>query len=330
MFYPECDQCAKNNPDLKEVITKIDKVLENLPQGSILQPEIIAQKILEKVSKVSGSFEILSEERLLAKKKYYVCSNPDCENLIEIPLFQKTINDGDSFECSRCLKNLTKQKLKEISVYRFNPERYLVKKSQGTTTSRDFSDDEIISILFLSADPSDASRLRVGEEFREIQEKLTLAKLRDHFKLELPQLSTRSSDISQVLLNVQPHIIHFSGHGSADGALCFEDNSGNAHLIEPDAITELFKQFTPRLVCVVLNACYSEKQAEAIANNVQYVIGMKTSIGDRAAIAYSIGFYQALGAGMSVEKAHVFGCVQIRLQDIPEHLTPILFARNTK
>ncbi len=327
MFYPECDQCAKKFPDLKDVITKIDKVLENLPQGSTLRPEIIAQKILEKVSKVSGSFEILADEGLLVKKNYYVCSNPDCENLIEISLFQKAINDGDSFECPRCMKDLTKQKLKEILVYRFNPNRYLGKKSQRITIRKDFADDEIISILFLSADPSDASRLRIGEEFREIQGKLTLAKLRDHFKLELPQLSTRSSDISQALLNIQPHIAHFSGHGSADGALCFEDNSGNAHLIEPDAITELFKQFAPRLVCVVLNACYSEKQAEAIANNIQYVIGMKTSIGDRAAIAYSIGFYQALGAGMSIEKAHEFGCVQIRLQGIPEYLTPTLFLK---
>jgi hypothetical protein len=34
--------------------------------------------------------------------------------------------------------------------------------------------DGAISILFLSADPTDASRLRLGEELREIQEKLQL------------------------------------------------------------------------------------------------------------------------------------------------------------
>ena len=41
-----------------------------------------------------------------------------------------------------------------------------------------------VSILFLAADPTDASHLRLGKEFREIDEQLTLAKLRENFKLE--------------------------------------------------------------------------------------------------------------------------------------------------
>ena len=51
----------------------------------------------------------------------------------------------------------------------------------------------VTSILFLAADPTNASRLRLGEEFREIDEQLTLAKQRDHFNLALPQLSLRPS-----------------------------------------------------------------------------------------------------------------------------------------
>jgi hypothetical protein len=45
---------------------------------------------------------------------------------------------------------------------------------------RDFS--MTISILFLSADPTDAARLRLGEEYREIQETATF-KERDNFIL---------------------------------------------------------------------------------------------------------------------------------------------------
>jgi hypothetical protein len=41
-----------------------------------------------------------------------------------------------------------------------------------------------IKILFLTSDPSDATRLRLGEELREIREKLQLAKNRDRFLLE--------------------------------------------------------------------------------------------------------------------------------------------------
>ena len=51
---------------------------------------------------------------------------------------------------------------------------------------------------------------------------------------------------------------------------------------------------------------------------------MNQAIGDKAAIDFAIGFYQALGGGRSIEDAYNLGRVQIRLQGIPEHLTPIL------
>jgi hypothetical protein len=185
-----------------------------------------------------------------------------------------------------------------------------------------------VSILFLAADPTNESRLRLGEEFREIQEKLKLAKFRDRFTLELPQLSVRPSDISQALLDTQPHIVHFSGHGTPTGALCFEDLAGKTHPIDPDALAALFEQFSGQVNCVILNACYAEIQAKAIAKHIKYVIGMNQAIGDKAAIAFAIGFYQALGGGRSIEEAYKFGCVQIQLQNIPEHLTPVLIKKD--
>jgi hypothetical protein len=81
---------------------------------------------------------------------------------------------------------------------------------------------------------------------------------------------------------------------------------------------------TERVQCVILNACYSKIQAEAISQHIPHVIGMNQGIGDRAAIAFSIGFYKALGANRTVEQAYKAGCVEIRLEDIPEHLTPVL------
>jgi hypothetical protein len=108
------------------------------------------------------------------------------------------------------------------------------------------------SVLFIAADPTDASRLRLGEEFREIQEKLKLAKLRDRFRLELPQLSIRPADITQALLDFQPYIVHFSGHGMSTGALCFENQVGEIHPIEPDALAALFEQFSNQVNCVLL------------------------------------------------------------------------------
>jgi len=143
--------------------------------------------------------------------------------------------------------------------------------------------------------------------------------------LELPQLSIRPADISQALLDTEPQIVHFSGHGASNGALCFENQSGQIQFVEPDALAALFEQFTNQVNCVLLNACYSEIQAKAIAEHIEYVIGMNQAIGDKAAIAFAIGFYQALGAGRTIDEAYKLGCIQIRLQGISEHLTPVLF-----
>ena len=51
---------------------------------------------------------------------------------------------------------------------------------------------------------------------------------------------------------------------------------------------------------------------------------MKKAIGDRAAITFAIGFYDALLAGESIEFAYQLGCSAIQLEGIPEHLTPTI------
>ena len=188
----------------------------------------------------------------------------------------------------------------------------------------------IVTILFVASDPTDASRLRLGEEFREIQEKLKLAQLRERFKLELPQLSVRPPDITQALLDTEPQIVHFSGHGDSNSALCFENQTGQIQLVQPNALAALFEQFSSQVNCVLLNACYSEIQAKAIAEHITYVIGMNQAIGDKAAIAFATGFYQALGAGRPIEDAYKLGCVQIRLQNITEYLMPVLIKKEPK
>jgi hypothetical protein len=229
-------------------------------------------------------------------------------NDIETSHIEQTLYD----DCSKIVERLREAVIQEDS----SPEKAvsIIEKVQ------------IISILLLSSDPTNASRLRIGEELREIQEKLQLARLRERFTLD-QRMSVRPTDISQALLDVQPHIVHFSGHGSASHALYFENQLGEIHPIMPDALAALFEQFKDQVNCVLLNSCYSEVQAVAIAEHINYVIGMNQAIGDHAAIAFAIGFYQALGAGRTIEEAYKFGCVQIRLQNIPEHLTPIFIQK---
>ncbi|MBW4608889.1 MAG: GUN4 domain-containing protein [Hassallia sp. WJT32-NPBG1] len=182
-------------------------------------------------------------------------------------------------------------------------------------------------ILILAANPKGTSRLRLDEEVREIELGLQRAQKRDQFVIK-SMWAVRPTDFRRAMLNVEPEIVHFSGHGEGDGGLAFEDEKGQVKFVDAEGLAELFKLFADRVECVVLNACYSEIQAEAIARHVNYVIGMSQEIGDRAAIAFTVAFYDALGAGRSVEFAYKFGCAAIRLEGIPENLTPKLLTKN--
>lgn len=185
------------------------------------------------------------------------------------------------------------------------------------------SSDIPVKILFLAADPSDESRLRLGQELRDIKERLRIAKEPGKYQLEQRE-SVRVGDITQAIFDFEPYIIHFSGHGNSQGELCFENEVGKAKPVEPDALAAMFELFAPQVNCVVLNACYSEIQAEAIAEHIPFAIGMNDAIGDKAAIAFAVGFYRALGANRSIEEAYEFGRVEIRLEGIPEYLKPVI------
>jgi hypothetical protein len=179
------------------------------------------------------------------------------------------------------------------------------------------------SILFLAADPTEEARLNLQREIREIDEKLSRTKQKKRFRLA-QKWAVRAPDITQSLLEIQPQIVHFSGHGLSNGALCIEDAKGNVQPVSTEALANLFRLFEGKIECVVLNACNSEAMAEAIAKYVPFVIGMSDTLADEAAIAFSTGFYQALSAGQSIEKAFEFGRAQVLMQGQTEALAPIL------
>ena len=184
-------------------------------------------------------------------------------------------------------------------------------------------------ILLLSANPTDTSKLRLDEEVRKIQAGLERAKGREEFKI-ISKLAVRTEDLRRALLDHEPQIVHFSGHGAGDRGLALEDNSGQMQLVSAQSLARLFKLFQDKIECVVLNACYSEVQAEAIHQHIDYVIGMNQAIGDKAAINFAVGFYDALGAGRNIEDGFEFGCASIDLENIPESSTPVLKSKSSQ
>ncbi|HEY9626109.1 MAG TPA: CHAT domain-containing protein [Coleofasciculaceae cyanobacterium] len=179
------------------------------------------------------------------------------------------------------------------------------------------------TILILTANPQGTAPLRLDQEVRDISEGLQRSQHRDAFRIE-QRWAVRPRDMQRAMLDLNPQIVHFSGHGEGEEGLKFEDESGKVKFVDAEALAGLFELFADQVECVVLNACYSEVQAEAISQHIPSVIGMKKAIGDRAALEFAVGFYDALGAGRSIEFAHKLGCSAIRMAGIAENLTPVL------
>ena len=176
-------------------------------------------------------------------------------------------------------------------------------------------------ILILAANPRDCSERHLGEQVREIDEGLLRSRNRDSFEL-FSRWAVRSRDFYRSLLEVQPQIVHFAGEGTEAG-IVLEDESGKAVALSAEALGSLFALFAQEGVeCVLLNACYSEQQVQAISQYVPYVIGMKQAISDRVATEFAVAFYDALGAGRPIEFAFGLGCAVLGKQ--AAQIEPIL------
>ncbi|GAX39539.1 hypothetical protein NIES4075_04950 [Tolypothrix sp. NIES-4075] len=198
-------------------------------------------------------------------------------------------------------------------------------------------------ILILSANPRNTDWLRLDEEIREIKTALRRSKYRDNFEV-ITEGAVRIDDLRRALLDCEPQIVHFSGHGtgnngilknnsgelqqqreayrlnSPSGGIALENNSGEMQLVSTKSLADLFNTFQNTIECVLLNACYSEVQAEEIHKHIYCVIGMERSIRDDAAIKFAQGFYDAIGAGRNYEDAFQLGCNNIDLNGIPQSL----------
>jgi CHAT domain len=200
------------------------------------------------------------------------------------------------------------------------------------------------TILILAANPKGTTTLRLDQEVRDITAGLQRAPYREAFNLQ-SRWAVRPRDLQRALLDLNPQIVHFCGHGlgtpttpteptrklnsiaaqpTAPEGLTFEDNNGNTTIASTEAISQTFALFKDSIQCVVLNACYSDNQATAIAQHIPYVIGMNQAIGDKAAIEFAISFYDAIGAGRDIPFAYELAKNAIQLAGIPEDLTPVL------
>lgn len=184
-----------------------------------------------------------------------------------------------------------------------------------------------ISVLFMAAEPTNENVLRLGKEFREIQDVLGDDGRDDaSLFLQMPQFATRPKDLLKKVLGFKPNVVHFSGHGIESGGLQFESQDGRSHTVEPEALSSFFSQCTPYTQCVLLNACYSSEQAKEISKHIRFAIGMSDKIGNADAVSFSIGFYTALSKNnQDFQSAFLQGRNMLQLGNSPYQNVPSLY-----
>jgi hypothetical protein len=176
------------------------------------------------------------------------------------------------------------------------------------------------TVLFLAANPVAVPALQLAEECRAIEDKIRAAKFRDQIRLR-SRWAARPDDLLQALNEDSPSVLHFSGHGAGDQGLYFQSEDGNAERVGAEGLAQVMQAAGASVVLVVLNACYSEVQAQVLVAHVPCVIGMSSAIGDKAAIVYAASLYRALAFGRSVANAHAQGLAALALHSTTREQT---------
>jgi hypothetical protein len=185
---------------------------------------------------------------------------------------------------------------------------------------------EKIRILFLSANPWTTSRILVDEEAREIFERIQEGPYRDNFELHR-HVAIRPIDLQKLLLLHRPHIIHFSGHGSKKQKIIMGGTPGRGKTVDRQGLVDLLALYSTHLRLVLLNACFTNVQARAISQVIDYSVGTGKGIGDKAGVAFAGAFYRALGFGKSIRQAFDSAKAELALTRMPRTQGIELFVR---
>ena len=168
------------------------------------------------------------------------------------------------------------------------------------------ADEAPLRILVITSRPMIDQRgnpihlLDVEKERRRIADGLKKSGIaaRAHF------LAEATTSASQDALRDEWDVIHYTGHGTADGCLVLENGTGVAHLLTREETAKLFAAHSLHLV--ILSACYSETAGRALLDaGVPSVIAIDaaTPIADYAAILFAEHFYKAMARGWTIQRS---------------------------
>lgn len=200
-------------------------------------------------------------------------------------------------------------------------EQRLTRRIDGIRPPR----KEQLRILYATASPG--GDLRVDEEIRRVKQVVRASTHREQVLIEHLPAAT-AGDLLDGLVTFRPHVVHFSGHAD-DTVLVFDDGSdtfGEGHHVTARAFKAAVEAPDEPPMLVVLNACKSAAQLNALLGGVPLAIGMSDSIGDVDAITFATRFYRSLAEGQSVAASLAAARAEMQMNGLPDHDLPTLAA----
>ena len=183
-------------------------------------------------------------------------------------------------------------------------------------------------VLVLAANTINTQPLQLKQETQLIREKLQQGEFGKNYIVHAEE-NAFIEDLSKYLLQYEPKILHFSGHGSSHGEIMLNNRQGEIQVLSLQTLSELLSILKIPIECVVFNACFSLQKADEIADLVGCVIGMEKEISDESALIFAEEFYQGLGYGMSYYDAFELGINGIKRLRLPDSQIPHFILRDT-
>jgi len=197
-------------------------------------------------------------------------------------------------------------------------------------------------VLVFAANPSSTSSLDLEGELRSIRSELEASGCAERLRV-VDRRGTTPAAVQRTMLVEHPTVVQFSGHGRESSrapvgartprdlagiVLHDENDDDEVKLMSGAALGHLFAAAGSSVRLVVLNACHSHQQADALLGHVDFVVGVSGSITDAAARVFSTALYRALALGRSIRDAFELGRNALMLEGLRADVElPVLRAR---
>jgi hypothetical protein len=221
-------------------------------------------------------------------------------------------------------------------------ERILARGQAHRTKSRRFEEPRPRHVvLFLAANPHNTNHLALADECAAVERELRMSAHRDDFEFH-SKWAVTVDEMARHLSELAPTVIHFSGHGGpidpaavdmsrehvvprsvADvGGIHLHDERGGSQFVSARELGTVIQSAGARARILVLNACYTDVQADELCAAVDCVVGMTGTIQDAAARSFASSFYRALSNRCSVHAALEQATARLAAKQLPEDGVP--------